>query len=111
MTPPRYWRPGIRQRIGPYGRGACYANALHLAEQSGSRLRYVEGWAVPAELPIVQIPHAWAVTRAGIVIDTTWSRPGVAYFGTLYATRRARQRLEAGLPWEWMEQIERTGRF
>lgn len=57
-----------------YGKGAedqCFRNTMALVMKH-SELVYVEGFARPHKLsPVYQ--HAWAVTREGIIVDTTWT--------------------------------------
>jgi hypothetical protein len=67
-----------RVRRGPAN--ACFANAARLALTAGGFL-YVEGWAVPAGVP-VPLEHAWCVDAStGEVADPTWKRAGTAYAG------------------------------
>lgn len=59
--------------------GECFANATRLSLEY-SDLIYVEGYALPKEVPVA-IHHAWLTTTAGFVIDPTWSTLGAEYFG------------------------------
>lgn len=58
----------------------CFANAMILSKTRG--YSYVEGYAVPA-LDDVQFPvhHAWNLDKDGNLIDNTWEKTGLAYFG------------------------------
>lgn len=56
----------------------CYLNAADYAADHGAL--YVEGWAIPAGLPI-PLEHAWcADPRTGEAWDPTWE-DGAAYVG------------------------------
>lgn len=50
----------------------CYKNATLLVA-SNPELSYVEGFGSTAALPGLVFAHAWAVTKAGVVVDPTWS--------------------------------------
>jgi hypothetical protein len=58
--------------------GECYANAGRMAFDN-PRLRYVEGYAVPATVPLPMM-HAWLIDADDRIIDPTWP-DGTAYFG------------------------------
>lgn len=45
-----------------------------------SELTYVEGYATHERLPLA-VPHAWAITQEGAVVDSTWRLEGGLYFG------------------------------
>ena len=65
-----------------YSRGPqkeCYKNTFQLVMEN-PELTYVEGFAVPDNVPI-PLAHAWAVDVDGMVIDTTWPNPGKEYVG------------------------------
>jgi hypothetical protein len=57
----------------------CFRNTFHLVHWSED-LVYVEGYAVSEDgFPTM---HAWAATRDGVVVDTTWKHPERAsYYG------------------------------
>jgi len=64
--------------------GKCYYNATMLV-MNDSTLHYAEGFASPSNLQGMAFLHAWAVTDAGQVIDTTWpDQAGATYFGVEY---------------------------
>ena len=63
----------------------CFANAFKLAAQAG--LGYVEGVALFADTA-VPLPHAWCVDDDDRVIDVTWPKPGLAYFGLVFPLAR-----------------------
>ena len=45
-------------------------------------LTYCEGYAIPDIGSIVhEMDHAWCVDADGRVIDNSWRKPGLAYFG------------------------------
>jgi hypothetical protein len=59
---------------------ACFGNALMLAARH--EYKFVEGYAVPAlETVLIPVHHAWVIDSEGNVIDNTWSKTGLAYFG------------------------------
>jgi hypothetical protein len=55
----------------------CYKNAFNLAQSRG--YAYCEGFALP--LGLIPLHHAWCVTETGEVLDPTWERKDVEYFG------------------------------
>lgn len=55
--------------IGPDGEG--FTNALRACLKD-HRLHYCFGFARSEEVSELMIPHAWAITSDGIVIDPTW---------------------------------------
>ena len=64
--------------------GKCYYNATMLV-MNDPTLHYSEGFASPSNLQGMAFLHAWAVTDAGQVIDTTWpDQAGATYFGVEY---------------------------
>jgi hypothetical protein len=67
--------------------GYCYDNTLQLVRALPG-LRYVEGFALPAESPL-PCYHAWAIDPAsGEVWDRTWPRPErAAYYGIVFEPR------------------------
>jgi hypothetical protein len=76
---------------------ACYRNAMLFASRRG--LDYVEGFAAPAGQPHLVVPHAWAATSDGAVVDPTWDPPGRLYFGVRFGVSEvAGLMLEA---WRW----------
>ena len=70
----------------------CFANATHFVLNHPDHL-YAEGYMMSADLPIA-IHHAWAVNRAGEVIDPTlgW-REGAAYLGVRFPTKDLLRRI------------------
>lgn len=72
---------GMRKRPN----GDCYRSAGRLVlECDVPPLRYVEGVAVRLEIGF-PLPHAWAVTRDGTVVDPTWKDPETAiYYGVAF---------------------------
>lgn len=59
----------------------CYHNAQTLAARSRGKLRYVEGYAMRADLGI-PMQHAWCIDEQDRVVDPTWIDPEKAeYFG------------------------------
>jgi hypothetical protein len=60
--------------------GECYMNAGR-ALHTHPHLHYVEGYAVPGNIPFPMM-HAWLVDDEGRVIDPTWE-DGAAYFGMI----------------------------
>lgn len=58
---------------------SCYQNSFKLA-QKHKHLTYVEGFAVPQNIPI-PIFHAWLMTPDGYAIDPTWKTLGDFYLG------------------------------
>ena len=63
----------------------CFANASRLALER-SDLTYVEGYAMINDRLPLPIAHAWCVDKKGRVIDNTWEKPGVSYFGVPFKT-------------------------
>lgn len=62
----------------------CYKNASLLVMMRDD-LSFVEGFAKTGKIGDLVFAHAWAVDRAGNVIDPTWSEPENAhYFGVKY---------------------------
>ena len=74
---------------------SCFDNAYRVAtsadaEDMGLKLRYVEGYAVSAFLPVM---HAWVIDEYDRIIDVTWCgtddehdimpTPGEAYLGVI----------------------------
>lgn len=53
----------------------CFRNAYYAGLERG--WQYVEGFA----MSIVPIHHGWCIDREGQVVETTWERPGTAYYG------------------------------
>jgi len=83
-------RHGAFCRAQPLPRGyrhgavkQCFGNAFKLTLRSQG-LRYVEGYAVPVESAVL-LHHAWCVDRDDRVIDVTWRRVGIGYFGVVFS--------------------------
>lgn len=75
----------------------CFANASKLALER-SDLTYVEGYAMINDRLPLPIAHAWCVDKKGRVIDNTWEKPGVSYFGVPFKTSYLAKKLsEAGV--------------
>lgn len=66
---------------GPMGR--CFDNCAIRSLRSG--LTYCEGFAVPADVPIMPIYHAWLVDQDGTIYDPTWMG-GIDYYGIKFDT-------------------------
>lgn len=101
----RLWTPAPLDQQPERGEARqCYRNALELSY--GTPL-YCEGYAVANGVPI-PILHAWCLTEDGLVLEPTWSEPGVAYLGIavtrdyhmkiMMATRRS-DLIQSGFPW------------
>jgi hypothetical protein len=81
--------------------GTCFVNAFILSHRP--HLTYCEGFALDGSGLLVH--HAWACDRKGRVIDNTWERPGLEYFGVpftrkfLYDVCRERDVLAAVFQW------------
>jgi hypothetical protein len=83
----------------------CFDNAGDLALDG--RGKYVEGFAVDAELGRFAVHHAW-ITLDGIhAIETTWRKPGLFYFGIEYDARAVAARVLAK-PFEGYAQLDPT---
>ena len=64
----------------------CYSNSFKLTlSQNG--LAYCEGIVVASigDEAAVPIDHGWCVSEDGKVIDVTLEKPGLAYYGAVYA--------------------------
>jgi hypothetical protein len=65
--------------------GHCFENAAKLA-LADEDLTYVEGFAVPGEMGMFPLHHAWVVDEDDNVIDPTWSMPEHgSYFGVKFS--------------------------
>ena len=67
--------------------GECFGNAAQLA-WAHPELTYVEGYAGS----LVPVEHAWCITKAGKIIDNTWTgamfdERASAYMGIQYTTK------------------------
>jgi hypothetical protein len=71
------WLPDLYELHAP---NSCFGNATLLAVTH--RLRYVEGFAMPAQSNYVA-HHAWCLDDDARVIDPTWGF-GRAYFGVVF---------------------------
>jgi len=78
---------GQEYQLAPYsinssGKEAneCFKNA-YLAFIFNEKLRYVEGYARSAEIPLPML-HGWCIDENHKVLDPTW-RDGVCYFGVV----------------------------
>jgi hypothetical protein len=61
----------------------CFTNALTLGRSR--EYTYVEGYAIPnIENLHFPVHHAWNLDRNGNVIDNTWRKTGLAYFGVAF---------------------------
>lgn len=60
--------PTVHQIAPP---GECYRAALRVCLCS-AELTYCFGFATAEDLGGVILPHAWVVTREGVVVDPTW---------------------------------------
>ena len=76
--------------LGP--KKECFANASKLALER-SDLTYVEGYAMINDRLPLPIAHAWCVDKKGRVIDNTWEKPGVSYFGVPFKTNYLAKKL------------------
>lgn len=73
----REWTYAPKPRAIPWGKmGLCFMNAAHLA-MSRRDLIYCEGYASG----LIPTPHAWVVTKEGVVIDNTWRDRCESYYG------------------------------
>lgn len=70
----------------------CFRNALTLVMRDPN-LRYVEGYALRRGIGI-PIHHAWAVDKAGRVIDNTWTDPEECEYVGMVFSAEALQNLE-----------------
>jgi hypothetical protein len=61
----------------------CFYNALALSKRRG--YTYVEGYATP-DIENLYFPahHAWNLDHDGNLIDNTWEKTGLAYFGVAF---------------------------
>lgn len=80
-------KPLVRPRHIKRGRpNLCYANCQQLILQSDT-LKYVEGYALPADDRISPISHAWVVdSSTGNAYDPTWINVGWYYIGIVFPT-------------------------
>jgi len=77
----RFFTP--RPRPADSRQGAAEEPFLNsLMNAAAQQLEYVEGYAVQESLSI-PVLHAWNSDSQGLVIDTTWDPPGVAYLGVV----------------------------
>jgi len=80
--PARFWRGVPRQ---------CFYNAALVSRRRG--YKYVEGYAV-ADIGVpLAVHHAWNLDRNGNLIDCTWQKTGLAYFGVEFPLEMARKAL------------------
>jgi len=68
----------------------CFRNSMMLAD--GKQLKYVEGMALRADLPI-PFHHAWNADTQGLLVDATWLNDGDAYLGVIFPNRMVRPAL------------------
>jgi hypothetical protein len=64
----------------------CFGNSILCAARDG--LKYIEGYAVPFDVPL-PILHGWNANERDELIDTTWGNCGHAYFGVEFSVERA----------------------
>lgn len=83
----RYWAPG--NVCWAKGASACYVHAGKAALRNRD-YTYVEGYAIN----LIQVAHAWLVDNDGLVIETTWSEMGKAYYGIPFRTDYIRQQIK-----------------
>lgn len=69
--------------LGPLGE--CYSNAARAVMDRPS-WTYVEGYAC-APTVAIPMPHAWAIDADGVLVETTWDKPGAHYFGLAFERR------------------------
>ena len=75
FTPPTRPRPkGMRKGSDKQ----CFSNATNAAYWDNHR--YVEGYATS----FIPVHHAWVLDGDGTLIETTWAKPGDAYFGVVF---------------------------
>lgn len=67
----------------------CYYNACNLMLADDS-LYYCEGFATSDSKDLIE--HGWCIRKDGIVIDVTWRRPGLVYFGIAFGRQFAQAR-------------------
>ena len=71
----------------------CFLNASVLALAFPDDYIYVEGYAMPSNIPF-PVHHAWVVDKhTGAVVDNTWNPVGTAYYGVEFSTEFLRKRL------------------
>lgn len=72
----------------------CFMNATNLV-LNNPKLRYVEGYASRASVPIMEFQHGWAIDENGDVVDNTWRKgvPEDEYLGVVIPTALLRQTL------------------
>lgn len=59
----------------------CYHNCQQIIRKKKYKgLTYVEGYAIAHDVPF-PVNHAWLMDEDEFVIDPTWERPGLVYFG------------------------------
>lgn len=75
--------------IGRLHPGFCYTNSSQLAEEHPElELTYVEGYGTApiSGGQVVPLPHGWAATPEGVVLDATWPHEqGTAFIGLPFA--------------------------
>jgi len=59
----------------------CFMNSYHLTDFG---YRYVEGFAVPDIGIQFPIQHAWVIDDNDNVIETTWAKSGLEYYGIIF---------------------------
>jgi hypothetical protein len=57
----------------------CHTNAIMLT-LSCPELTYCEGYAKPT-IDVDPVEHAWCITADGKVVEPTWDKCGIAYWG------------------------------
>lgn len=81
----------------------CYRNA-YLASLHNKTLVYVEGYAIPANVPL-PLAHAWCVDMEGHIHEVTWPEKGLDYFGVpfdfKYLTKAILKRKMYGIIDNW----------
>lgn len=75
----REWKPG--KVCWAKGKMNCFRHASKAALRNRD-YTYVEGYAAL----IIPVHHAWIVDKNGFVIETTWPRTGVSYYGIPFRT-------------------------
>lgn len=82
----RHWTPGTHLKTSPYStakrycrKKECYRNCFQVAVMY-RELTYCEGRAAYPQSPLA-VPHAWLLDPQGQVIEATWDKVGIEYYG------------------------------
>ena len=98
-TPPERPRPkGLRKMRDR----RCYGNAFELMVNAGCT--YVEGWA--ANFMGIPVHHAWVVDREGNMIDPTWAKVGLAYYGVPFSNDFVFDSIAKGMTYGVLDKVD-----